>query len=485
MPDRYTTRFLLFTALLAWMAVTLLPGSVFAQCADVTLVEDVENVDTGQIRANGWETFGTGISSSTVLNGQQSFLTSGANGDDPGDNRVIRTPYVNVTGEVCVEFAYQPISPGSNTFVRVVLLDREDGYYPLDEVDLSGVTTVETYQRTFTAAEVAAAAPNVDIARIGIEFNGDNAGGRRLVVDDVAVTEEARYDDGSDDYSNTPPTGIDDAYNAQLNLETTGNVLDNDFDADIQAGIADGPLFVRQISDVSNGSLVLDADGAFSYTPSATGTDSFTYEVCDNGYDVACSEPTTVTFSNALPVELAAFDATVEDASVVLQWRTLSETNNAGFSVERRTPDGFEAIGYVEGAGTTTEPQRYRHRVADLQPGTHAFRLKQVDLDGATAYSPTVTARLALDGALTLTGVAPNPVRDAATLRLGVTEAVPVTVTLYDLLGRELRTLFDGTPAAGRLVPVTLDASDLPSGRYLLRAVTGTHQATQTITVVR
>jgi hypothetical protein len=41
---------------------------------------------------------------------------------------------------------------------------------------------------------------------------------------------------------------------------------------------------VVPLVDVSNGTLILNADGSFSYTPDAEylGADSFTYEVCDS-----------------------------------------------------------------------------------------------------------------------------------------------------------------------------------------------------------
>lgn len=489
MTHRYTHRPLRFLPHLTALFIGLLltaatPTRIAAQCTGATLSEDVENVERSDLTGSGWEIFGTVVSDTDVINGQQSFLTSGANGNDPGDNRVIRSPYVTVSGAVCVSFAYEPISPGSNSFVRVVLINRNDDYYPLEEIDLSGVSSVQSYQRTFTEAEVNAAAPGIETARIAIEFNGNNAGGRRLIVDDVALSEIPRYDDGDGDYSNTAPTAVDDAYTAQLNLETTGNVLDNDADANIEAGTDAGPLQVSLVQDVSKGSLTLDADGSFSYTPSEDGMDSFTYEVCDNGYDPACSQA-TATFDTALPVELTAFDATTDGPSVVLSWQTATETNNAGFSVERRTDAGFQDVAYVEGEGTTTTPQSYSLRVNDLQPGTHDFRLTQVDLDGTTSVSPTVTATVSLQGMLTLTGAAPNPARTETTLRLGVQKAGPVTIELFDVLGRHVRTLYDGTPTPGRLHDVQIDASTLQSGRYLIRATSATRQSTQTLTVIR
>jgi hypothetical protein len=68
---------------------------------------------------------------------------------------------------------------------------------------------------------------------------------------------------------------------------------------------------------------------------------------------------------NPLPVELAAFAARADEGRVVLSWETTSETENAGFVVERLTdgvspaPAEWSEIAFVEGAGTTDEPQRY------------------------------------------------------------------------------------------------------------------------------
>ena len=48
------------------------------------------------------------------------------------------------------------------------------------------------------------------------------------------------------------------------------------------------------VDDVDNGTLVLNADGSFSYVPNDgfTGTDSFVYSVCDDGTPQACDQAT-------------------------------------------------------------------------------------------------------------------------------------------------------------------------------------------------
>jgi hypothetical protein len=61
--------------------------------------------------------------------------------------------------------------------------------------------------------------------------------------------------------------------------------------------------------------------------------------------------------------------------------------------------------------------------------------------------------------------------------------AGPVRVALYDLLGRRLRTLVDGSVHGP--VRTHLSAEGLPSGVYFLRATGPSTQQTRRITVVQ
>jgi hypothetical protein len=188
-----------------------------------------------------------------------------------------------------------------------------------------------------------------------------------------------------------------------------------------------------------------------------------------------------------LPVELAGFSANVDASSVVLTWRTLSETNNSGFEVQqRRGEDGsYQTVGFREGQGTTTEATTYRFRVDDLEPGTYTFRLKQIDADGTATFSDEVRATLELKSAYTWTKVAPNPMRRSGEITMQVRKKQDVTVELYDVLGRRIQELHRGALAPGTTHRFQLDAASLPSGTYLLRARGETFRATQRVTVVR
>ncbi|MEM6336116.1 MAG: T9SS type A sorting domain-containing protein, partial [Bacteroidota bacterium] len=178
--------------------------------------------------------------------------------------------------------------------------------------------------------------------------------------------------------------------------------------------------------------------------------------------------------SGALPVELTHFEAVSDGSDVVLSWATATETNNAGFAVEHSVLDvtgervagsEWREVGFVEGAGTVETPRAYGFRVSDLPAGTHQFRLKQVDFDGAFEYSPLVEATVVPAGASL--AVYPQPAVGSATVRLDVPRRQRVAVQVYDLLGRVVETLHTGE-AEGAL---RLDAgAGLPAGVYVVRA---------------
>ncbi|MEF8939742.1 MAG: T9SS type A sorting domain-containing protein [Salinivenus sp.] len=191
--------------------------------------------------------------------------------------------------------------------------------------------------------------------------------------------------------------------------------------------------------------------------------------------------------ATALPVELAGFEAAQATAGVQLRWQTASETNNSGFAVERRADDGaFAEIGFVDGAGTTAAPRRYRFidRAVPFAAEALTYRLRQVDADGSATYGPEVRVRLDDPDRLALRGNAPNPFARRTTLRYTLPRAADVHLSVYDALGRRVATLAEGRQPAGRKERV-FDAGRLPSGLYLVRLQADDHVVTRRVTVVR
>ena len=119
-------------------------------------------------------------------------------------------------------------------------------------------------------------------------------------------------------------------------------------------------------------------------------------------------------------------------------------------------------------------------------PGRHAFRLRQVDLDGSTETHGPVRVQVGLSERFVLSAPSPNPVRRQATVRVASREGESVRVVLYDALGRRVRTLHAGSLPAGQVKMLRLGTGSLASGRYFLRLIgpDGTGR-TRSLSVVR
>lgn len=78
----------------------------------------------------------------------------------------------------------------------------------------------------------------------------------------------------------------------------------------------------------------------------------------------------------------------------------------------------------------------------------------------------------------------PNPFARAATVDYTLERATPVTVTLYDGLGRAVRVLDEGTKGAGAHT-ARVEGADLPAGVYFVEVRTPEAVTTQPLTLTR
>ena len=78
----------------------------------------------------------------------------------------------------------------------------------------------------------------------------------------------------------------------------------------------------------------------------------------------------------------------------------------------------------------------------------------------------------------------PNPFNPVTTISFSLPSAEHTTLAVFDLLGRNVRTLVDGVLASGAH-QVQLQANDLPSGIYFYRLTTPNNTATRRLTLVK
>ena len=186
-----------------------------------------------------------------------------------------------------------------------------------------------------------------------------------------------------------------------------------------------------------------------------------------------------------VPVELVSFDAVVSGMDVSLNWATASETNNAGFEVQVQNGEGWNAMGFVDGHGTTTEAQTYSFTAEDLGVGTHTFRLKQIDFDGAFEYHGNVEVTVETPGTHLITSAYPNPFNPQSQFTLAVATAQHVRIEAFNTLGKRVVVLQEGPLSGNATHRFTFDAESLPSGVYLLRVTGETFTATRTMTLLK
>jgi hypothetical protein len=166
-----------------------------------------------------------------------------------------------------------------------------------------------------------------------------------------------------------------------------------------------------------------------------------------------------------LPVELTAFVATAKNLDALLTWNTASEKSNDHFDVERSlNGTDFVKIDEVKGQGSSTSATDYTRTDAGIGAkanGLVYYRLKQVDTDGTSTYSPVRSVRFGK--VVPAIALFPNPATTATNLDLTALPAGSYQVSVLDAAGREvLHTTLDAGLAHA------LQLNTIASGSYTL-----------------
>jgi len=168
--------------------------------------------------------------------------------------------------------------------------------------------------------------------------------------------------------------------------------------------------------------------------------------------DLGCYE----SIQEALPVEFLYFTGEQIDDRVFLHWATASETNNAGFEVERSANGAYwESLSFV--SNSSQNVYDFTDELNKQYTGKNIYyRLKQIDFDGSFHYSETVRVTLSDRMAYILY---PNPAFESLTITNNKTGTVDAK--LYNFNGKVI-TAFSFSET------YHLNTSTLPKGLYTL-----------------
>lgn len=172
-----------------------------------------------------------------------------------------------------------------------------------------------------------------------------------------------------------------------------------------------------------------------------------------------------------VPVELTLFSGSYVNGAVHLEWTTATETNNFGFEVQKRYDNtSYEKIGFVSGNGTTTNGMQYSFEDNGLLTGRIYYRLKQLDFNGDFEYSNEIMVEVLNLTDYQLFQNYPNPFNPSTSIKYSVPARSKIKISLYDIIGNEVSTLFEGIQESG-VHDINLTADNLPSGVYFVSMI--------------
>lgn len=251
---------------------------------------------------------------------------------------------------------------------------------------------------------------------------------------------------------------------------------------------ADGDLDVVTSNLSSNDFTIFENDGSGNLTifgtlqSSSAGSCAILHDRDNDGdLDITGideSDDVILLYSNpnTIGVEGLRLSSFVEDHSVALFWSTTAEENNAGFDVQRQTgpardtaDERWSTLDFV--AASTNEFEQGRYSFVDRNPldGTSSYRLRQVDHDGTFSFSNVVEISVHPTSRFNISEPFPNPFTQTTTVSISSESGDPVSVSLFDITGRTVRTLGFIDSSNGSLESIEISGTGLPAGLYFIK----------------
>ena len=294
---------------------TVLTSVFFIVNAHAQFTENFEQNITA-LTGNCWvmEQINYTTTSSDVISGIGSAYTNPPTSSS--GERTIKTPFLNVSStSLNVSFNYKTSSKIAGNATRTIDIGLEDknGNFTSLQVltmDKNSPITVLSHNATYTLA-------TTGVYRLVLKIGGATGDGNsRVIFDDLYSSASAWY--GPTNHCNPAAVAVNNSFTTGTISTVSDNVLLND---NIPA---DGETYTTVlVSAPSTGTLILNADGSFTYTPDpgfTGGTVSFSYYVVDNGYTPTTSNTALVTLNFPapvlLPLKLIGFNVIAEGSAV-------------------------------------------------------------------------------------------------------------------------------------------------------------------------
>jgi hypothetical protein len=202
---------------------------------------------------------------------------------------------------------------------------------------------------------------------------------------------------------------ISPANNAALNATLRLRYFDNELNGNVESTM----LMARS------------ANNGVNFTPKAISlrnvTDNFAEATGVSAFSIWTLGPASV-----LPIDLLYFKGFAKNDANVLNWATARESNNVGFEIERSDNKlNFYLIGFVKTTADNKGQQAYDFTDNAPLIGLNYYRLKQLDTDGKSAYSPVIALEYIKNISI---AIYPNPATHTLNLVTNEEKTLPFSV---------------------------------------------------------
>lgn len=217
---------------------------------------------------------------------------------------------------------------------------------------------------------------------------------------------------------------------------------------------------------------------------------NYDYEIFSGGLDYSeavenIDVPANVPVGS---VDLFSFTAAPKKSDIIVKWSTRNEVDIVGYNL-LRSQDGinFDMLcGYQTDPSLLAKGKSSVNKYEVLDAGAnfayYVYRLEAVDIDGNTLDLAQVEVGNGTI-AYTVLSAHPNPFNPGFTIPFVLQEDMDVTIRLYDMSGKMVRDIANGTYAPGTYA-VRVLCDDLSSGVYVLKTnIAGEHHTQKMLLV--
>ncbi len=186
------------------------------------------------------------------------------------------------------------------------------------------------------------------------------------------------------------------------------------------------------------------------------------------------------------PDELAA--ALDSSMFVKLNWMDNS-SNEFGFAIERKKSGESEFV-LID---STSNDSTFYLDVSITENGTFDYRVFAFNHDTTSDYSNEISIDVVMTGLFSeFPGVYtnrifqnyPNPFNPSTTIKFSIADSRNVIIKLYNTIGKEVLTIFQGNMSAG-IHEVEFNSGRLPTGVYFFRLIAGDYTETKKLVILK